>query len=243
MYLEKQAYYKKTIHGSESQFSGIAAQLMNDLSSGRFVVHLQPKMELQTGKVIGAEALVRRREISGSLVMPGKFLPLYESEGLAQHIDLFVLETVCRMLRRWRSNRLSPVRITVNLSSHTLLEPEILPKVQTLCEIYRIPPEYLCLKLSDLTDCSASPELEQALEQFLKAGFYISTNQDSSFASRILVERSPAGNGENIQEIPTAEGIETSEQLNRLGEAGYLYGQGFYYSSPVSISEFEKRFL
>ena len=119
---------------------------MNDLSSGRFVVHLQPKMELQTGKVIGAEALVRRREISGSLVMPGKFLPLYESEGLAQHIDLFVLETVCRMLRRWRSNRLSPVRITVNLSSHTLLEPEILPKVQTLCEIYRIPPEYLCLK-------------------------------------------------------------------------------------------------
>lgn len=243
MYLEKQAYYKKTIHVGYNQCSGIAAQLLKDLSDGRFIVHLQPRMELQTGKVTGAEALIRRKEESGSLMMPGKFLPLYESEGLVHYIDIYVLETVCKMLRSWRNRELPPVRITVNLSSKTFLEPDILLKVQTLCEIYRIPPEYLCLKQSDLTEKLDSPVPETVLEQFLKAGFFISANQESTITSRVLVERSLLKDSGNIHEMPTAEEIETQEQISLLGEAGYLYGQGFYYSSPVTIQEFEQRFL
>lgn len=243
MYLEKQTYYKKTIHIGYNQHSGIASQLIKDLADGRFVIHLQPRMELQTGKVSGAEALVRRKEESGSLMMPGKFLPLYESEGLVHYIDIYVLETVCKMLRTWRNRRLSPVRITVNLSGKTFLEPDILLKVQTLCEIYRIPSEYLCFKQSDLTEKLDSSELETVLEQFLKAGFYISANQESTITSRVLVERSLKKDSGSIHEMPTAEEIETREQLSLLGEAGYLYGQGFYYSGPVSIQEFEQRFL
>lgn len=243
MYLEKQNYYKQTIHVGYGQCSGIAAQLIQDLSDGRFVIHLQPKMELQTGKVTGAEALVRRREDSGSLMMPAKFLPLYESEGLVHYIDIYVLETVCKILRSWRNKNCAPVRITVNLSGQTLLEPDILMKVQTLCDIYRIPAEYLCLKQSDLTEQIDNPDLQKVLEQFLKAGFYISANRKSTITSRVLVERSLAKENGYIHEMPTAEEIETSEQLSRLGEAGYLYGQGFYYSGPVSIEEFEYRFL
>ena len=243
MYLEKQSYYKQSIHGEYNHSFSLSRQVLNDISEGRFLIHLQPKVELQTGKVTGAEALVRRKDPSGALVMPGKFLPLYESEGLIRHIDFFVLETVCQLLRKWIDQGKSPVRITVNLSSRTLLEHDIVRKIRSLCATYNVPPELLCLKLSDITGQTGRRPLNSALEQFLQAGFYVSTTRDNLSGSHVSLEQAPYENGRIRTPVSTAGAVETSDQHNRLGEAGCQYGQGYYYSSPVTVSEFEKRFL
>lgn len=243
MYLEKQSYYKQSIHGEYNHSFSLSRQVLNDISEGRFLIHLQPKVELQTGKITGAEALVRRKDPSGALVMPGKFLPLYESEGLIRHIDFFVLETVCQMLRRWIDQGKTPVRITVNLSSRTLLEHDIVRKVCSMCATYNVPPELLCLKLSDITGRTGRLPLVSAFEQFLQAGFYVSATRDSASGSHVSLEQAPYENGRIRTPVSTAGAVETSDQHNRLGEAGCQYGQGYYYSSPVTVSEFEKRFL
>lgn len=243
MYLEKQSYYKQSIHGEYNHSSSLSHQVLKDISDGRFLIHLQPKVELSTGKVIGAEALVRRKDITGSLLMPGKFIPLYESEGLIRHIDFFVLESVCQMLRLWDAHRKIPVRITVNLSCRTLLEHDIVRKTHSLCTSYGIAPDRLCLKLSDITERAPDHTLTAALKQFRQAGFYISVSQEGPSGSRSFVELAPAGQEDATPPVSTAGEIENSEQLDRLGEAGFQYGQGYYYSSPVTVEEFEERFL
>jgi len=89
MYIEKQSYYKKTLNAEYNR------------RSGRFVVYLQPKVEIETGRIIGAEALVRKSQKDSSLVMPDAFIPIYELENVICHVDLYVLEEVCKILRQW----------------------------------------------------------------------------------------------------------------------------------------------
>ena len=112
-----------------------------------------------------------------------------------------------------------------------------------MCATYNVPPELLCLKLSDITGRTGRLPLVSAFEQFLQAGFYVSTTRDSASGSHVSLEQAPYENGRIRTPVSTAGAVETSDQHNRLGEAGCQYGQGYYYSSPVTVSEFEKRFL
>ncbi len=99
------------------------------LKNGEFVVYLQPKVELRSGKVAGAEALVRWKDPERGIVPPGEFIPVFEKSGFVAHIDLFVFEEICKLLLRWQNEGRRLIPISTNLSRVHLRNPEFYPSL------------------------------------------------------------------------------------------------------------------
>lgn len=272
MYLEKQSYYKQLLQGEYNYRSSVSWQLFTALQENRFLVHLQPKVELGTGALVGAEALVRRREPDGTLLIPERFLPFYERENVIRHIDFFVLDQVCAALHRWRAEGLSPVPLSVNFSSVTLMEPDVADSIQAVCRKYGLPAALIRLELShDLAELTVE-DVQLLAERLQKMGFSLSLDHfgvgysnallftaadfDELKLSRSLIAALPssekaraiAGHTAALcQSLGTvqsvAEGIETQEQLELLQGFQFRYGQGLLFAPPMPVEEFERRYL
>lgn len=102
MYAEKQQYYHAILQGDRRARTGIATELLEDIADHRFEVYYQPQICLKTGRIIGAEALVRKKNKRGSLILPDHFIPHYERERVICHLDLFVFQTVCADWQKWK---------------------------------------------------------------------------------------------------------------------------------------------
>ncbi len=95
MYAEKQSYYKTLQPGHSNRRTNAAEHLLTEIRKGCFCAYFQPKVDMETGKIIGAEALVRKMDDEGHLIPPDKFIPTYEYDGTIRHVDYFILESVC----------------------------------------------------------------------------------------------------------------------------------------------------
>lgn len=89
MYINKQSYYSSTKHGNLSYRADMTVKLLAAIKEGEYLIHLQPKVNLETMDVCGAEALIRRQDATGKLIMPSRFVPLLEEESIIRHIDLY----------------------------------------------------------------------------------------------------------------------------------------------------------
>ena len=122
---------------------------MQCYAEGRFKVYLQPKINLQTGLIEGAEALVRKIDDQGVIIAPDNFIPGYEENGLINYIDIFVLKTVCRMLKDWRERGGRVFKMSVNVSRVTLIAEDTIKNSVAICKKYGIDP---CLIDVEITD-------------------------------------------------------------------------------------------
>lgn len=272
MYLEKRSYYKNIMHGEYDRRSDLVKQLMRDLEAGLFVVRFQPKFDLETNRVTGAEALVRRKDADGELILPGKFLPLYEAEGAVCHVDFFVLETVCATLERWRSAGLPALKIAVNLSPVTLLEPDVEEELLEVCQRHGVAPENICIGITARTAKIRMEALAKLTKRLLLAGFSIALDDcgsrysnmdilsDIDFdelkldkgliselmekeRSQIIVDNTIRMRGEICGMDSAAEGMEAKARLAALKEARCRQVQGSLCSQGLPAEEFEERFL
>lgn len=272
MYIEKQSYYKKTLNAEYNRRSAVAKKLLRDIEQGRFVVHLQPKVEIETGRIIGAEALVRKIQKDGSLIMPDAFIPIYELENVICHVDLYVLEEVCRILRQWEQTGSDSLTISVNLSRVTLMEKDIANRILNVCRKYDVDPSQICIEITESSSKIRLEELSRKSEEFIGAGFKISLddygtkysnlailsaidfneikldkslidglekNEKSQVLVRYVIQMCRTLN----QMIPIAEGIETEGQINILKNLGCDFGQGYYFSKPISVKDFFNRYM
>lgn len=272
MYIEKQSYYKKTLNAEYNRRSAVAKKLLRDIEQGRFVVHLQPKVEIETGRIIGAEALVRKIQKDGSLIMPDAFIPIYELENVICHVDLYVLEEVCRILRQWEQTGSDSLTISVNLSRVTLMEKDIANRILNVCRKYDVDPSQICIEITESSSKIRLEELSRKAEEFIGAGFKISLddygtkysnlailsaidfneikldkslidglekNEKSQVLVRYVIQMCRTLN----QMIPIAEGIETEGQINILKNLGCDFGQGYYFSKPISVKDFFNRYM
>lgn len=272
MYIEKQSYYKKTLNMEYNRRSAIAKKLLREIDKGRFVVYLQPKVEIKTGRIIGAEALVRKIQKNGSLIMPDSFIPIYESENVISHVDLFVLEEACRIIRKWEQETSSSFIISVNLSRVTLMEKDIVNKILKVCCKYDVEPSKICIEITESSSKIQLEELSRLAGEIIEAGFKISlddygtkysnlailsaidfneikldkslidgleTNEKSQVLVRYVIQMCRTLN----QMIPIAEGIETQGQIEILKDLGCNFGQGYYFSKPVSVKDFFHRYM
>lgn len=122
---------------------------MAEIAEGRFKVYLQPKINLQTGLIEGAEALVRKIDDQGVIIAPDNFIPGYEENGLINYIDIFVLKTVCRMLKDWRERGGRVFKMSVNVSRVTLIAEDTIKNSVAICKKYGIDP---CLIDVEITE-------------------------------------------------------------------------------------------
>ena len=265
---DKQSYYHNVLSGTAKPTeAGMAGEVIQDINEGRFIVYYQPQIDLETGFIAGAEALVRKKDEDGNIVPPGKFIPLYEVCGVISHVDLFVLRSACQTLGRWIKNN-QPIRISANFSRVTLLEPNIVDVIGGICDEYGVPYSLITIEVTESISKMNANYLHKLIHELKQKGFNISLDdfgsQYSNLAilsamdfdeikfdrelvssletnekSRLVIENclQMCHVMEGTQSL--AEGIETKGQLDVLTSCRCKYGQGFYFAKPLPVEEFE----
>lgn len=254
-------FYTQAIGSKVSEDLNLENHLYKALKNSEFVLHYQPQINLNTGKIVGMEALIRWQHPERGLIPPDRFIPLAEETGLICQIDEWVMRTACLQNRAWQLLGLPPMRIAVNLSARQFLQPHT---VQTIAEILsetKLNPEYLEIEITEsiaMTDVSFTVSVLQQLQDM---GINISLDDfgtgysslwslknfplnnlkiDKSFVADLVTGSSGAtivklaialGQGLNLQVI--AEGVETAEQLAFLHSHQCDMGQGYFFSKPI----------
>ncbi len=266
MNIEKQSYYKSCSESGVFYKTGIVKTLLDEIASNKFVVYLQAKVQLSTGKIVGAEALIRKLGDDGKIIPPDKFIPIYEKEKIIRHIDLYVAEVICKTMRKWIDEG-NPLKISINLSRITLLEHGIINELTQLCKKYDIPKKYFDLEVTESNNKIDNVNLTKKVMEAQQSGFSVSLDDfgaeysnllmltlmdfsqiklDKSLIEKLCVDEKSKTvveyaikmcNQLNIEDS-LAEGIETEEQRAVLEEIECRSGQGYLFSRPIPIDDF-----
>lgn len=237
------------------------------LENEEFVVYLQPKVDLSSNQIVGAEALVRWRTADNGMIPPNDFIPFFERNGFILKLDLYVFEKVCRILKTWIDQGLKPVPISVNLSRVHLRVPNFLDEFQAIQLKYEIPPEFLEIELTETMVFENLEFLKQVIDRIHQMGYHCSMDDfGSGYSSLNVLKDVPVdilkldkvffdknGNdnrGNDVVEsviqlakklgmVTISEGVETIPQVEFLKQVDCDIVQGYVFSRPVPVAEFE----
>ena len=232
---------------------------------GAFNMLYQPVMELRSGRIVGAEALVRWNKPNGQVVLPEDFIAVAEESGLILQLGEWVLRNVCSQIKRWSAEGLN-VWITMNISPRQFQDPELVAKIETALREFDLRPGLLELEITE-TAAMLNPEDSMRIMGSLKAlGLRIAIDDfGTGYSSLAYLKRIPAGkikidksfiDGLNInaddnaivhtilalarelEKITVAEGVETEDQFHTLRDLGCDLAQGYLISHPLSPEAF-----
>ncbi|MCC0632872.1 GGDEF domain-containing protein [Clostridioides sp. ZZV14-6045] len=237
------------------------------LADKEFFICLQPKVDIKTGKIRGAESLVRWNSVEKGMIYPSDFVPLFEKNGFICELDLYVLEETCKLISKWIKECKELLRISVNVSRQHLKDKLFLEKYEMICNKYNVPTWLIDLELTESIFLE-SPEAIDVIDDIHSKGFkcsiddfgfgYSSLGILKDFKVEIIkldrsffVNKNDIERGkivvESVIELSRrlgmkviAEGIEEVEQVHFLRSIGCDYVQGYVFSKPLSISEFEE---
>ena len=259
-------FYTADMNARMMERLSLESGLRQALANGEFVLHYQPQVDIRTGRIVGAEALVRWQHPEAGLVPPGKFIPLAEETGLIEAIGEWVLREACAQNKRWQDAGLPHLRVAVNLSARQFRQKDFVARVAAILAESRLPAG--CLEF-ELTESMVMHDPEQAvllLLQLKHAGLQLSLDDfgtgysslgylkkfpidvlklDQSFVRGVLADpddaaiaRTVVGLGHSLGLRVIAEGVETAEQLNYLAALGCDQMQGYHFSRPVAAQDF-----
>lgn len=262
--LETYMFYREEFRKSVNSRDFIQQDMKRALENGEFVMYLQPKYSISLNKVVGAEALVRWIHPKKGLIPPCEFIPVFEENGFIAHVDKCIWHAACQTLRKWMDDGISPVPISVNVSRSYLDKREITDYIDELMNHYNIPKHLLELEITESVESMAA---ENAIERFKKQGYTLLMDDfGSGYSSLNMLKNTPFDtlkidreflsefmNSDRGQKIIThtirmsqdiglglvAEGVENQEQADFLSACGCDTAQGFHYSKPVTLEEFE----
>ncbi len=249
----------------------ITQNLLTELKNGMFTIYLQPQIDLDDEMLIGAEALIRKFDQDGNIIPPIEFLPHYENQKIIRHVDLFVIEKACGLISKWKKIG-REIKIAVNLSRVTLMERGIIEEISEICDKNNVPHRLLELELTETSNSIENSHLKDVLKEAVCAGFSMSLDDfgaeysnlqvltsmdftqikfDKSLIDNICSDIKSATiieyaikmcNNLSIGDL-LAEGIETFEQKEALKLINCKYGQGYFFSKPLPIDEFENKYF
>ena len=261
------ALYDDALRGKLLREKAITDAMETALAEEQFAVYLQPKYGLKEGCMVGAEALVRWNHPEWGFLSPGEFIPLFEKNGFIHRLDQYVWERVCALLSDWRKRGLPLLPISVNVSRADVYHARLVDTLTGLISKYNVDPAYLHLEITESAYAENPGQIIATVAQFRKLGFpiemddfgsgYSSLNMLSQMKLDILkldmkfVQNEIAKPGEQsiLNDIVTmahrlhlsvvAEGVETLEQVKRLNAVDCDYAQGYFFSKPLTVPEFE----
>lgn len=240
------------------------------LNNGEFKMVLQPKMNYNTGEVDSAEVLVRWMKPDGKMIYPDQFIQQFEENGFCIQLDLYMFEQACKTLRKWMDENKKVVRLSVNQSKVLFYKEDYVELLCEITEKYQINPELLTLEILENLAIYNMDRMNHVIKKLREKGFFISMDDfGSGYSSlnslgslkvnEIKMDRCFLKNldeEENNKIVFTklvkaiklmnisvvVEGVETKENENFVQLIQADYGQGYYYSKPMFLEEFEKQY-
>jgi len=259
-------FFKQDMNDRAVERHTLEASLRRALAGQEFVLHYQPKIQLETGAISGAEALIRWQHPQRGLLDPGQFVSIAEECGLIVPIGQWVLREACRQVRAWLDAGLRPALMAINISAVEFRSEGFVEGIRQVLEENRLEPGYLEIELTEsvlMRDAESTTDVLQALKamgvqlaiddfgtgysslSYLKR-FPIDTLKiDQSFVHDIA--SNPDGTtivsaviamGNSLHKRVSAEGVETQAQLTFLRAEHCGEAQGYYFSRPMAAEEY-----
>lgn len=262
------AYYDNVIRKKEIAEQIIVSEMKKALETNQFQVYLQPKCEMDTGRIIGSEALVRWIHPSQGIISPGEFIPVFEKNGFISELDYFVLRTTCQMIRRWLDEGKKVYPISVNVSRTDLYNPNLLEQIKECVAEFDVPHELIAFELTESAFVSDNMQLYNLAKLLQENHFnvmmddfgsgysslnslreipvdvlkidlkFLPLSSDDRRGNVILHSVVDMANRLGLEVI--VEGVETIEQAEFLLSIGCRNAQGFYFYRPMPVSEYER---
>lgn len=269
-YLENVAVYSDELRSKRQRLLDVVGSVHDAIRDGYIEAFLQPKFSMQRRDIIGAEALVRWRNPDGSYRFPDQFIPILENAGLIIDLDMCVFRQVLEALRRWKADGKELIPVSVNFSRVHFRNEGFFDKIRTTVLEYGIDPKYIEIEITESTFSENRENLYMQLRKLRKHGFLVDVDDfGTGFSSLnmlmsapvdiVKVDKSFIDNYKTSQEqkyinllgslILSAdkdiifEGVETEDQLELLTRYGYDNAQGYFFSKPIPLKEFEERYI
>lgn len=261
-------FYLEKMNEEILELTEMEKGLHKALKQNEFILYYQPKVDLQTNKVIGMEALVRWEHPQNGLIPPAKFIPLAEETGLIVPLGAWVMYTACWQNKKWQDAGFPPLRVSVNISARQFQEEYLISTVKSILKQTGLAPEWLELEITESMLMANIGRAVKTLQQLKEIGVYLSIDDfgtgysslnylkrmpidclkiDQSFVRDILSDASIANAiitlGHNLHMDVIAEGIEAQPQAYTLQKQNCDFGQGYLYSPPLPDYQFEEKFL
>lgn len=271
-FLKRYAYYDEGLRSSLINKYEIINDMNTALTEKQFVIYLQPKYNVALKKIEGSEALVRWIHPTKGLISPGNFIPIFEQNGFILKLDAYVLEETCKLIRKWIDSKyITPLPVSVNLSRMNLYNTNLCNDIIRIVEQYDIPTELIELEITESAYTNNASQLIDTMTCLQNYGFKILMDDfGSGYSSLNMLKDIPVDTlkidlkflsdsdknhrGNNILKSVVimanslhletiAEGVETKDQLDFLHNIGCNSIQGYYYSKPLPVPEYESLVL
>jgi diguanylate cyclase (GGDEF)-like protein len=236
-------FFRPEMNANAIERQSVETDLRQAIARREFVLNYQPKIDLETGAVVGVEALIRWHRPRHGLVLPARFIPVAEESGLILPIGRWVLDTACQQARAWQDECLAPISIAINVSAVELRAKDFLTNVQQILDQTRLEPRFLELELTEtfmMQDWKSTAEILRALKGLgvrIALDDFGTGYSSLSYMKRFPIDALKIDMGRSLNMRVVAEGIQTRDQLQFLKERHCPEGQGFYFAPPVPAHE------
>lgn len=267
-YTKRICYYDSSMSNKIEEEIMLLSEIQEGLDKQEFIFYAQPQCDISTGKIVGAESLVRWKHHSKGMVSPGVFIPVLEKNGFVANLDRYIWEKVCEWIRSWLDRGYYPVPISVNVSRIDIFSMNVPKYLLQLIDKYNLETKMLKIEITESAYAEDNDKIKAAVKELRDAGFivmmddfgsgYSSLNMLKSVAVDVLkidmrfleLDENDTEKGVGILEsvvnmsrqigVPIiVEGVETKAQEDYILGMGCRYTQGFYYYKPLPVEEFE----
>ena len=264
------AYYENEMREDLVWEQKILGELEDAIKEKHLLPYLQPQVDVD-GKIEGAEVLVRWRHPQEGLRMPGKFINVLEKNGKIVNLDMYIWEEACIILKSWKERGFDNMYLSVNISPKDFYYVDLYEVFMKLIEKYELDAKNLRLEITESVVMNDIEQKLLVINKLRSAGFLIEMDDfGSGYSSLNLLKDLPVDilkldmvflketrNPERakiiLQEIINmarkliipviSEGVETEEQVSFLSDMGCGMFQGYYFAKPISLEEFEEKYL
>ncbi len=258
-------FYKETLSVTSSDRFELESDLRKALDREEFVLHYQPQVDVQTGRIVGTEALIRWNNPERGLVSPAEFIPLAEELGIINPLTEWVIKEACEQNKAWQQAGLPPIPVSVNISGQQFSQLQVAETAQRCLEACGLDPKYLEVELTESTLMENKDIANKILEQLRALSITIAIDDfgtgysslaylktfpidtlkiDRSFVNDITTDPNDAAivraiiaMAHSLELKVIAEGVETEDQLDFLRNLDCNEYQGFLFSRPLPAEE------
>lgn len=260
-------FFSESMHEELLREAKVTAEMRQAMEQGEFVAYLQPQYSHINKKLIGAEVLCRWKKEDGRLISPGIFIPVFEKNGYVRELDKHMWKLSFQLVKKWTDEGVPHVPLSVNISRMSLIDDEFIDSIRELKQTYEIDPKDIHFEVTESAYMESPDELIERVNCIRDLGFDIAMDDfGSGYSSLNTLKDVPidilkldmgflrgntnmerGGNiisniirmAHSLRLITIAEGVEKLSQADFLTSVGCDIIQGYLYSKPVPVEEFE----